>query len=95
MQAINYPTVPRGEEKLRIAPTPHHTTAMMDRFVNDLCAVWLDVGLELKPAASNACPTYGVCSYCRRPDVFQAMEARVRAADCGVPNCPRMVSAAA
>lgn len=35
VQAINYPTVPRGEELLRIAPTPHHTPQMMDYFLGE------------------------------------------------------------
>merc|ERR1712126_68193 len=48
VQAINYPTVPRGQEKLRIAPTPHHTEAMMDQFVKDLQSAWLDLGLPLQ-----------------------------------------------
>lgn len=33
VQAINYPTVAKGEELLRIAPTPHHTPQMMSYFV--------------------------------------------------------------
>lgn len=33
VQAINYPTVAKGEELLRIAPTPHHTPQMMRHFV--------------------------------------------------------------
>lgn len=35
VQAINYPTVARGEELLRIAPTPHHTPQMMQYFVGE------------------------------------------------------------
>lgn len=35
VQAINYPTVPRGEELLRIAPTPHHTLQMMSYFLGE------------------------------------------------------------
>ncbi|XP_003694972.1 5-aminolevulinate synthase, erythroid-specific, mitochondrial [Apis florea] len=40
VQAINYPTVPKGEEKLRLAPTPKHTQTMMDQFVKDILHVF-------------------------------------------------------
>ncbi|KAF6098459.1 5'-aminolevulinate synthase 1 [Phyllostomus discolor] len=73
VQAINYPTVPRGEELLRIAPTPHHTPQMMDYFLEHLLATWKRVGLELKPHSSAE------CNFCRRPLHFDAMSERERA----------------
>jgi 5-aminolevulinate synthase len=49
IQPINYPTVPRGGERLRITPTPLHTDAQMDALVDSLQAVWAK--LDLKKSA--------------------------------------------
>lgn len=52
VQAINYPTVPRGEELLRLAPSPHHSPQMMEDFVRK-SSIWVSIALSFPSAPGS------------------------------------------
>ena len=54
IQPINYPTVLKGTERLRITPNPYHDDALIDALAEAMVEVWWRLDLPLKPCALAA-----------------------------------------
>ena len=52
VQPINYPTVPKGTERLRFTPSPLHDDAMMDALVSAMDGLWSRCNVARRPVAA-------------------------------------------
>ncbi|MEM9964054.1 MAG: aminotransferase class I/II-fold pyridoxal phosphate-dependent enzyme, partial [Asticcacaulis sp.] len=52
VQPINYPTVPKGTERLRFTPSPDHDDTMMDALVEAMDKLWAHCNVARMPAVA-------------------------------------------
>ncbi|RZJ17809.1 MAG: 5-aminolevulinate synthase [Brevundimonas sp.] len=52
VQPINYPTVPKGTERLRFTPSPNHDDGMIDKLVDAMDKLWAHCNVARRPVAA-------------------------------------------
>ena len=67
VQAINFPTVATGEERLRITPSPHHDQEVCDQLIDSVEQLWRDMGLKRVQDWENIGGHCGVGSVAQTP----------------------------
>jgi 5-aminolevulinate synthase len=63
VQPINYPTVPKGAERLRITPSPLHSDAEIEHLIASLSNIWSEIGLQRATALPEKLKASGKPSF--------------------------------